>query len=204
MPLTNKSIFLLAAACVLMLLMLPPGTAWAENDPVAEPVVSTIADKLIIQLGPEWAGTEFSLTTDMGVYPGVITVNEAGILTTDLGGSTTYTLICLQPTGNSEASEPEAAPARSAQEAVQQSAGTVALEAASDMTPQNTEVDAGPQEQAPASEGTPQAPADEEPSGIPTMHLILFLGGAAICIGGLVVLTMLKRRREYYDEEYDE
>ena len=52
-------------------------------------------DKLVLQLGPQWAGLEFELKTDAGVYPAPVFVDESGILKMDLGGSKTYTLSCL-------------------------------------------------------------------------------------------------------------
>ena len=50
---------------------------------VAQPVV------LQIQLGQQWAGTEFQLKTNAGLYPGTITVGQDGILRTELGSSGT-------------------------------------------------------------------------------------------------------------------
>ncbi len=54
------------------------------------------AQKLEIQLGTEWAGVEFTLRTDAGVYPDVIPVDENGVLSLEIGGSKTYILSCLQ------------------------------------------------------------------------------------------------------------
>ena len=56
---------------------------------VSEPV------QMEIQLGPSWAGVEFQLKTDAGIYPGVIAVDETGVLRTELGGSRKYILSCL-------------------------------------------------------------------------------------------------------------
>ena len=53
------------------------------------------AEQLELQLGKEWAGTEFQLKTDAGLYPGTITVGEDGVLRTELGGSTRYILTCM-------------------------------------------------------------------------------------------------------------
>ena len=79
-----------AAACVLLLLI---STAYADTDgtelQVEEPA------QLEIQLGAEWSGIEFQLRTDAGIYPGVITVNEVGILSLEIGGSSKYILSCL-------------------------------------------------------------------------------------------------------------
>lgn len=43
-------------------------------------------------------GVEFELRTDAGVFPAPIVVDETGVLTMDLGGSTTYTLSCINST----------------------------------------------------------------------------------------------------------
>lgn len=61
------------------------------------------AQKLEIQLGTEWAGVEFQLKTDAGLYPGTITVGQDGVLRTEIGGSSKYILTCM----NSAAEVPE-------------------------------------------------------------------------------------------------
>ena len=63
-----------AAACVLLLLI---STAYADTDGTELQVEKPA--QLEIQLGPEWSGINFQLRTDAGIYPGIITVNEAGI-----------------------------------------------------------------------------------------------------------------------------
>lgn len=60
------------------------------------------AQKLEIQLGTEWAGAEFGLKTDSGIYPGAIVVDQDGVLKTEIGGSTKYTL-----TLNTSAKQPK-------------------------------------------------------------------------------------------------
>ena len=52
--------------------------------------------KLEIQLGQSWAGVEFSLKTDAGMYPNAIPVDETGVLKLEIGGSKSYVLSCLQ------------------------------------------------------------------------------------------------------------
>ena len=54
------------------------------------------AQKLEIQLGAEWAGVEFQLKTDAGLYPGTVVVGQDGVLRTEIGGSSTYILTCLK------------------------------------------------------------------------------------------------------------
>ena len=53
------------------------------------------AEQLEIQLGTDWAGVEFQLKTDAGLYPGTIKVGQDGVLRTEIGGSSTYILTCL-------------------------------------------------------------------------------------------------------------
>ena len=43
-----------------------------------------------------WAGVEFTLKTDAGMYPNAIPVDETGVLKLEIGGSKSYVLSCLQ------------------------------------------------------------------------------------------------------------
>ncbi|MBR3995248.1 MAG: hypothetical protein IKI97_08215 [Clostridia bacterium] len=71
-------------------------TAFAAQGTDGDELHVVEAQKLEIQLGTEWAGVEFMLRTDAGVYPGVIPVDETGVLSLEIGGSKTYILSCLQ------------------------------------------------------------------------------------------------------------
>lgn len=51
--------------------------------------------KLTIQLGQEWAGKEFELRTDAGLYPGIVKVNSSGVLEMELSDSSFFTLSCV-------------------------------------------------------------------------------------------------------------
>ena len=53
------------------------------------------AQKLEIQLGTDWAGVEFQLKTDAGLYPGTVKVGQDGVLRMEIGGSKSYTLTCM-------------------------------------------------------------------------------------------------------------
>lgn len=53
------------------------------------------AEKLEIQLGAEWAGVEFQLKTDAGLYPGTVKVGPDGVLRMEIGGSKSYILTCM-------------------------------------------------------------------------------------------------------------
>lgn len=67
------------------------------------------AEQLEIQLGVEWSGVAFQLKTDAGLYPGVITVGEDGVLRLEIGGSSSYVLSCLG--SSAHAPDPAQAPA---------------------------------------------------------------------------------------------
>lgn len=71
------------------------GTEGTEMD-VIQP------ESLVIQLGVSWAGVEFELKTDTGMYPAPVVVGEDGILRLEIGGSSSYILSCL----NSDVSAP--------------------------------------------------------------------------------------------------
>lgn len=81
------------AAGILALILSP--TAFADTDE-STLKISKEPDKLVLQLGARWAGVEFELRTDAGIFPVPVVVNESGVLTMDLGGSTTYTLTCME------------------------------------------------------------------------------------------------------------
>lgn len=70
---------------------------------VAEPA------SLEIQLGADWAGVEFELKTDAGMYPGDVVVGEDGILRLEIGGSKSYILTCMN--SSVQVPDPEQAPA---------------------------------------------------------------------------------------------
>ena len=82
--------------------------AFADPDGT-EPKIVQQPDQLVLQLGTRWAGVEFELRTDAGIFPAPVVVDENGVLTMDLGGSTTYTLSCI----NSTAPIPDPGPEQS-------------------------------------------------------------------------------------------
>jgi len=160
----------------------PDPTASAATDLADNTPVDTVADKLVIQLGPTWAGVEFELHTDYGLYPGTIVVDESGFLKMELGGSKTYTISCL----SSSVPVPSPDPA--------------ATEAPDDQSTQS---------QSPDEDGESSGEGDtgsESKFQIPPMHLILFIGGMVICIGALIAMRVVRKRREasYQEDEDDE
>ena len=131
-------------------------------------------EKLEIQLGADWAGVEFQLKTDSGLYPGTIAVGEDGVLRMELGGSKSYVLTCM----NSSVSAPEA-PATTEEAQNESNAGQESNESNSGQD----------------TEGTV--------AGIPILHLVLFAGGMVLAVGSLVVMRVMKKRRES-DAEYED
>lgn len=92
---TGANILLALLCC----LLIGTGTAFAAGDDtdgtelqVAQPVM------LEVQLGTQWAGVEFQLKTDAGLYPGTISVGQDGILRMELGNSGSYILSCMNST----------------------------------------------------------------------------------------------------------
>ena len=136
-------------------------------------------DQLVLQLGARWAGVEFELRTDAGIFPVPVIVDASGVLTMDLGGSTTYTLSCIKSTVPIPDPAADGAPEPSAPES------------------QPTDPEPG---------GGTEAPT-VGPRGIPTAQLVVFVAGLLLAIGGLVALYLTKRRQaaQYdWDDEEEE
>ena len=125
------------------------------------------AEKLEIQLGAEWAGVEFQLKTDAGLYPGTVKVGQDGVLRMEIGGSKSYILTCM----NSAVEVPEVTQAPATTESEPNSSGGV-------------------------SDSDAPSESDHTVAGIPVMHLIFFVGGMVLAIGTLIVLHVMKKRRE--------
>jgi len=96
----------MAALMALLIALSICPAALADTDGT-EPKITNQPDQLVLQLGARWAGVEFELRTDAGVFPAPVVVDESGILRMDLGGSTTYTLSCLESTIPIPDPEPE-------------------------------------------------------------------------------------------------
>ena len=204
----KKKMLILAMALIVCAVSILPWTQVAYATPDAEPTKTTIADKLILQLGPNWAGVEFELSTDMGKYPGAIIVGDNGVLTLELADSSTYTLSCL----NSRVTPPKPELQESNVQAAESTEGPIY--AATDLVQPSEPAPANKNEQHPTADLTKQpqmeseTPADEFRQNIPTLQLVLFIGGAVLCIGGavlciggLIVIRIVKKRREYDDED---
>ena len=136
---------------------------------------------LEIQLGESWAGVELELKTDAGMYPGVITVGEDGVLRLEIGGSENYILSCLNSSveipgpGEPETAATEEAPATDATEGEQS-------------------VDATEGEETQPTETVPAEEEEGTVAGIPVMHIALFGGGLIVAIGALVGINFYQKR----------
>ena len=84
------------------------------------------AQKLEIQLGAEWAGVEFQLKTDAGLYPGTVKVGQDGVLRMEIGGSKSYILTCMNSAV--EVPEPTQAPATTETDPENNNSGTDSAE----------------------------------------------------------------------------
>lgn len=156
-----------AAMLAVMAMSLMALNAHADTDgtelQVAEP------SQLTIQLGSDWAGVEFQLRTDSGVYPGVVVVDESGVLSLEIGGSSTYELSCLGSPQTVPTLEPEPSEERESEQAETEPATT----SADTVTP------------------TPDEGGDElTVYGIPVIHLAIFGGGLLVAIVLLIALRL--------------
>lgn len=168
----RKTALVLITAMILVAAMSP--TALADTDGT-EPKIVQQPDQLVLQLGTRWAGVEFELRTDAGIFPVPVVVDETGVLTMDLGGSTTYTLSCIDSTVPIPDPGPEPAP-------------------------EDTE----PPEPDPPPPAPDVPPAAEQtrPSILPA---VIFIIGLIAAAAGLAMLYIAKQRREAdYDEWEDD
>lgn len=178
----------LLMSVMLMLILLLPQTVYAAEGTEGTEMQVLQPQQLEIQLGSDWAGVEFQLKTDAGLYPGTIPVGEDGVLRLEIGGSTTYILTCL----NSSTPVPD----------------VVQAPATDDDTPEIiTTQDPGsePDDEAEQPADTDMNPATEPNtiSGIPVLHIVLFGGGLLIAVAALIGMRIASRHRAM-DADYDE
>lgn len=147
---------------------------------------------LEIQLGESWAGVEFELKTDAGMYPGVITVSEDGVLRLEIGGSENYILSCLNSTVE-----------------IPIPGETVPVDESTETVAEPTE-EAAPSEEADPTEDTtpdqtePEEVPDGTVAGIPIAHIALFGGGLVVAVGALVGIQFYQKKRENNRPEDDD
>ena len=191
-----KAVALILAMVCLLCFPVPASAASQGTDGTELEVIQP--QNLEIQLGEAWAGVEFELKTDAGMYPGVIIVGEDGVLRLEIGGSENYILSCMNST--IEAPEPgETLPAEEETTPADES-GTEATEALDPTTGSNEGVT--------PDQTDPEEVSDGTVAGIPIAHLVLFGGGLVIAIGGLVGIHFYQKKRESSasdeDDENDE
>lgn len=141
------------------------------------------AEQLEIQLGVDWAGVEFQLKTDAGLYPGAVVVGTDGVLRLEIGGSSKYILSCMK--------SPVHVPKPSESEFFTESS----------QAPATTESDTNET----VEETTPGTETEQENTvaGIPVAHLAIFVGGMILAVGTLIVMHVMKKRREM-ETQYDD
>lgn len=174
-----KAVALILAMVCLFCFPVPASATAQGTDGTELEVIQP--QNLEIQLGESWAGVEFELKTDAGMYPGVIVVGEDGILRLEIGGSENYILSCLNSTVEvpmpgetvpaEEVNEPSADPSEEA-----------------DPTEDNQEEETVP------SESLPEETQEGTLGGIPVKHLVLFGGGLIVAIGALVGINFYQKR----------
>ena len=74
--------YILSLVCVIITVLIPQ-TVFAKDGTDGTELQVMEPEKLEVQLGVDWAGTEFQLKTDAGLYPGTITVDQDGVLRLD-------------------------------------------------------------------------------------------------------------------------
>ena len=186
-----KAVALVLAMVCLLCFPVPASAASQGTDGTELEVIQP--QNLEIQLGEAWAGVEFELKTDAGMYPGVIIVGEDGVLRLEIGGSENYILSCL----NSSVDIPipgETAPAEEVTEPVADPS-------------EETDPTAETEEENVPSESLPEETQEGTLGGIPIKHLVLFGGGLILAIGALVGINFYQKlsgKSAGSEEDYDE
>ena len=174
-----KAVALVLAVVCLLCFPVPASAASQGTDGTELEVIQP--QNLEIQLGESWAGVEFELKTDAGMYPGVITVGEDGVLRMEIGGSENYILSCVKSTV--EIPEPVEPQQTEAEE-------TAATDASQEV--QGTE--AADSDETQPTEAVPAEGEEGTVVGIPVMHMALFGGGLIVSIGALVGIHFYQKR----------
>ena len=181
----------MAAALMCMLCCVSPAFASAPDDYFPGDTDGTEMQlmqpvQLEIRLGQEWVGAQFTLVTDVGQYPGAITVAQDGTLRMEIGGSQSYVLK-LVGMGNA-LPETTAVPDREATPEPE-------------IAPAEGETEGDPAEEGASDEDTGGADAG---GGIPIFLIVLFGAGILIAGGVLIVMKVLAKRQASGDDEDDD
>lgn len=186
-----------AMLAILCCILMCTGIVYATSDDtdgtelqVVQPVI------LEVQLGPQWAGVEFQLKTEAGLYPGTIAVGQDGVLRTELGSSGSYVLSCM----NSGVAVPSPDDASDI-ETTEQLPDASPDGAANDISNNGDTV----------QDAQDDGAADSTVGEIPVMHIVLFGGGLLLAIGALVAMRVIRNQRsaehspqDPYEEDDDE
>ena len=182
----------LALMCILTF---PIGVSAASQGTNGDELQVAEPEQLVIQLGEDWAGVEFELKTDAGMYPGTIAVGAYGVLRLEIGGSKNYTLSCI----NSSVPSPTPQDSHLQETNPQENEST-----------HQTDMENSPSEHASEPDPTesgeaPTTPEQNTEAGIPTTHLVIFGVGLVVAIGALIGLKYLPKKNaassEYDDED---
>ena len=174
-----KAVALILAMVCLLCFPVPASSASQGTDGTELEVIQP--QNLEIQLGESWAGVEFELKTDAGMYPGVITVGEDGVLRLEIGGSENYILSCMNSIDDlPEPSESQPSP-NETDATVEPSEDISATELAGNTETGNNES---------LSEETEQGSV----AGMPMAHIVMFGGGLIVAICTLVGIQFHQKR----------
>ena len=188
----------LALSLSLVMLFPVPASAAEGTDGTEMQVIQP--EQLVIQLGADWAGVEFELKTDAGMYPGTIPVGEDGVLRLEIGGSSSYTLTCL----NSAMPVPDPAetqvPATNGESKEQTEPDTQAEQEPAVSAADEAEQAADAETEASLEKADEQ---ENTVAGIPILHLVLFCSGLVLAVASLIIMQVMKRRNAV-DAEYEE
>lgn len=167
-------IAILSLICIFCVPVTP--TYAAQQGTNGDELQAMEAEQLEIQLGADWAGVEFQMKTDAGLYPGTVVVGTDGVLRMKIGGSSKYILSCM----NSSVPVPEPGESVDTTESTQAPATN---ESATDNTVEET---------------TPGVETEQKNTvaGIPVAHLAIFVCGMILAIGTLIVMHVMKKKRE--------
>ena len=182
----------LALMCILTF---PIGVSAASQGTNGDELQVAEPEQLVIQLGEDWAGVEFELKTDAGMYPGTIAVGADGVLRLEIGGSKNYTLSCI----NSSVPSPTPQDSHLQETNPQENESTHQTDMENSPSEHSSEPD-------PTESGeAPTTPEQNTEAGIPTTHLVIFGVGLVVAIGALIGLKYLPKKNaassEYDDED---
>ena len=173
--LKSCALYIVSALMIFALLTIMAPAVYADTDG-SELRTTAQPDRLVLDLGADWAGIQFELKLDTATFPFPVAADSAGVLTMELGGSNTYTLTRLDT----------AAPA----------------EAASTQTQGQISPESSPAE----PDDPDMLPSDERAIGftVPPAQLIIFLVGLILAVGGLLIMRRMKNKRENYAYDDDD